>query len=298
MKCGSYPLHILCGQSTTIRQDVLMALLQADPSVVTRQDHNGDTPLSLLWKNVQRFRWARQSSAITLHDPNCDHTNNHNNKQMMISPNQCLQFSLDMIRANLRKPTIHLVDVCSMPRCPPQLIQLLLQYSQFLQMDLNATDHQGRTPLHQAARQPPMTLRFTLPTSIYIPSVLDYLLEALPHQACLKDRSGRIPLHYALANQQSFETLSQSTLDRLVATNPDSLITKDPITRLYPFALVALPDDHHHHHHHNDHNPHQTTINDDSDKDYRMENGDEDVRQLDTILRLLRQFPEAAIYQG
>lgn len=58
MKCGSYPLHVMCGHNLTIKIDVLSSLLRAAPHVAIEEDINGDNPLSLLWKNVLRFRWA------------------------------------------------------------------------------------------------------------------------------------------------------------------------------------------------------------------------------------------------
>lgn len=61
--CRSYPLHILTGHNLTIQPTVLRALLQADPTVPRRADFRHDNPLSLLYKNVLRFRWARDWEA-------------------------------------------------------------------------------------------------------------------------------------------------------------------------------------------------------------------------------------------
>lgn len=55
----TYPLHIVMGHNITIQESVFYSLIQADPAVAAKQDYRGDTPLSLLWKNNLRFRWAR-----------------------------------------------------------------------------------------------------------------------------------------------------------------------------------------------------------------------------------------------
>jgi hypothetical protein len=59
MPSQTYPLHVVMGHNLTIQESVLHSLLNADPAVAGQQDSRGDTPLSLLWKNVLRFRWAR-----------------------------------------------------------------------------------------------------------------------------------------------------------------------------------------------------------------------------------------------
>jgi len=283
MNCGSYPLHVLCGHNVTLQKEVLMALLQADPSVVLKQDQNGDTPLSLLWKNVQRFRWARQE-----HIP-LDSTQSHNTiqtktswvGQMTISPEQCMDFSLQMVRAALQKPLrspLTLADLCAMPRCPPLFIRLALEHCDRLQLDLYGRDASGRTALHHAALQEPMTHLFALPRT-NTKSVLEWLLQAVPCLARAKDRQGRIPLHYALAKQYPLDYMTQQTLDSLVWANPDSLCAKDPVTALYPFALVA-------------------TGSGEVDADCPMRDEEEEAAYLSAIVRLLRQFPEAAVYEG
>ena len=52
MACGSYPLHLLTGQNLTIKEELLEALLSADPRIPFVDDMNGDNPISLLWKNT------------------------------------------------------------------------------------------------------------------------------------------------------------------------------------------------------------------------------------------------------
>ena len=62
MRCGAYPLHVACGlPHLTLRSEILRSLLDADPTLAFAEDVNGDNPLSILWKNVLRYRWARSA---------------------------------------------------------------------------------------------------------------------------------------------------------------------------------------------------------------------------------------------
>jgi len=326
--CGSYPLHILCGQNLTIRKEVLMSLLQADPSVVWKEDINGDTPLSLLWKNVLRFRWAQQDH-VTLQDDeedvdddigsssNSDSLGNSNNRRQrrrpswmtVISPEQYVEYSLLLVRAALGKlnndnESLNLGDVCRMPRCPPLLIRLLLQYpNKFVMVTQHEKDSQGMTPLHHAARVNAVThhmVPINVLTKMKQSSVLDLVLHAFPSMACIEDRRGRIPLHYALdkdyPNNNNMNMVDGISLDdhkeclyRLVQANADSLGLQDPVTGLYPFALLASQK--------------KKEPRDEDSMDIENIGMNEssfagEMVHLEIIMVLLRHFPEAAVYTG
>lgn len=310
-----------------------MILLQADASAVRKEDANGDTPLSLLWKNVLRFRWAQQDH-ITLQDEEevdddldsgsiSDSSGNSNNRRQrrrpswmtVISPEQYVEYSLLLIRAALGKinndnDSLQLGDVCRMPRCPPLLIRLLLQYpNKFVMVTQYEKDSQGMTPLHHAARVNAVThqmVPINVLNKMKQSSVVDMVLQAFPSMACIKDRQGRIPLHYALEkdfpnsdnnNMNMVDGISlddqKESLYRLVQANADSLGLQDPVTGLYPFALLASRNK-------------KQRDEDSMEIENILMDGSfagemahlETINHLETIMVLLRHFPEAAVYSG
>jgi hypothetical protein len=312
MECGSYPLHILCAHNVTIHREMLKTLLDADPTIVWKEDQHGDTPLSLLWKNVLRFRWAQQQQVAFEEDEDDEDSmdidsNNPRRRRRrpswmtVITPDQYVEFSFMMIRAALHKQPqapLYLVDICQMPRCPPLLLKLVLeqkeqkestkhlvQGSQFWR----ATDmDHGMTALHHAARVNPVIWEF-VPAHVQIltpVSVVACLLDHFPSLASVKDHSGRIALHYALETafcQPGYCGYKcKEQLYRLVNANPDSLRIKDPLSGLYPFALLAA----------------QSSF---TESDGGMHAIDEStlrsIDHLETVFRLTRDFPEAALYR-
>ena len=305
MNCGSYPLHILCGHNVTIRKEVLQELLLADPSVVWKEDYNGDTPLSLLWKNVLRFRWAQQDKIVLEAEEEEDsivmmgyYNSPIQNRRRrsrpswmtMISPDQFVEYSLMMIQAALNKQMLRLVDICRIPRCPPHLIQLAIQYAHksttccsCLDPDLLAADDMGMSALHQAAQNKPGATRF-IPVAVleHMNSVVDILVETFPCMALQCNNRGRIALHYALERGIGKDGLSAEELYRLVEANPDSLGIRDPVSGLYPFALLAASNC----------RPAQLR------HDWMETDEPPEVpkEQVDSIFTLLRHLPEAAIY--
>ena len=333
MTCGSTPLHILCAHNVTIRKDVLMAVLEADPSAVWKEDCHGDTPLSLLWKNVLRFRWAQSDHIVLEHDDeeedatddagysaNAIRRRRHRPRpswMTVISPDKYVEYSLLMVRAALGKTNgqehpLSLVDICRMPRCPPLLVRLVLQhYTKLAEscqlvtpLTMEATDQDGMTPLHHAARAKSVTQQF-VPSHVQTKtqSVVDCLLDSFPCMIFAQDRGGRLPLHYALdktfghgdnnnnntSNMQEMESYYKS-LYRFVKTNPDSLRMKDPMTGLYPFALLAAS---------SCGTASGTNESDENTMDIDYESPpEEDLVHLGAIYRFLRRFPEAAIYRG
>lgn len=249
MKCGSYPLHILTGQNLTIKEELLQTLLYADSSIVFKDDVNGDNPISLLWKNTLRFRWA---ISVVEGATFIDYIKNDDCSWMaVITPYQFIKFSLLMARAALRKDndndstsdtgvnTIH--DLCRIPRCPPMLLQLLQspEYNAIFGVSGTAYtfDEDGMLPIHHAVQSPPVTYKFVpfFLKSQHQKSLVEILLERNPNCARVADDQGRLPLHYALDSG----CMVEKDILALVRLYPDSLRKEDPKTGLLPFMLVA-----------------------------------------------------------
>ena len=248
MRSGSYPLHILAGHNMTICRNVLVSLLESDPSVVLKDDVHGDNPFSLLWKNVLRFRWS-----LNMEQGKSDHVEYGDQRMSwmtVISPDQYLDYSLLMLRAALKSlnhpswnaDEVTLSDICQMPRCPPLLVRMALSGYQHANTTIAGSvysiDGNGMLPLHHAARSKVATLRFLPPLLVGerpLPSVLELLLTVNPAGATVLDHRGRLPLHYALENN----TITDKSVMDLIKCYPESLRIQDPVTRLYPFQLCA-----------------------------------------------------------
>jgi len=250
MICGSYPLHILTGQNLTINEDLLETLLYADSSIPFKDDVNGDNPISLLWKNTLRFRWAISVMEGATFIDYID--NNDCSWIAVITPHQFIEFSLLMAGAALRNQKksgntsrtsvnkIH--DLYRIPRCPPMLLRLLRSPEYNALFGVHGTaytfDDHGMLPIHHAVQNPPVTYKF-VPSSLKLhreKSLVEMLLEENPGGVRVADDTGRLPLHYAL----DIGCLLERDLLALIRLYPGSLRIRDPITGLLPFMLASI----------------------------------------------------------
>jgi Ankyrin repeat len=240
MNCGSCPLHILTGQSKTINEKALRLLVNADPAVILNEDINGDNPVSLLWKNTLRFRWAISIMEGASH---VDYIDRKNAASWMAitTPYKYIRCTLTMMRALYGRENVTIHDLCSLPRCPPMLLMLAMMpdYDEDFYLDgsVYSMDEHGRLPLHYAVQSAPVNYK-CVPDYLkqsYYRSLVSILLEKYPDAAAVKDNFGRLPLHYALENG----CMQECDLMNLVDLYPASLKVQDPVSGLYPFMLVA-----------------------------------------------------------
>lgn len=234
---GTYPLHVSMANNLTIRSQVLEDLLSADPSIVFEEDVNRDNPVSLLYKNVLRFRWARDWETQNRPPESivCD-----SSWMTVIAPDQFRDFCLAMISAGQKykrgRSDLTWHGVCSFPRCPPLLIKVLEM--ELSRESLLQPDEDGKVPLHHAAKALAMsTTSIPFHVAEETALALERVMRLEPRAASMVDHSGKYPLHYALENL----TIEGFVIEELVDLSPvEALMTPDPRTRLFPFQLAAV----------------------------------------------------------
>jgi hypothetical protein len=245
MKCGSYPIHVACANNVCIRDGLWRSLIETDPVVILKEDIHGDNPLSLFWKNVLRFSWARRTESgqrIVCRDGDLSH-------RSLITPERYWRYSLFLVKhaksvVHCRQLQLHsfsqvvtIHDMVAMPRCPPLLVRLAL-WNPMWAGDATTRDVvSGKLALHCAAAAKPFDASYMPPhaRNVVPKSVIEILLEANPRSAHVKDNSGRIPLHYAIESGVA----SAADLFLLWNAYPGGMRVQDPITKLYPFMLLV-----------------------------------------------------------
>lgn len=232
---GSYPLHISMANNLTIHSEALDVLLALDASVVYEEDDNGDNPVSLLYKNVLRFRWARDWER---EDRAPETISGDSSWMTVITPEQYATFTISMISAAQRqclgRTNITWRDVCAFPRCPPLLVRILR-----LQMNNAALleyDNEGLLPLHHAAKAKAISNQ-AIPDHVLMDSIstLELVLGMQPHAARLPDMKGQFPIQYALENP----TVESRVLEHLLESSPVEALMTPSINGLVPFQQAA-----------------------------------------------------------
>jgi len=253
MASGTLPLHVVCGMHTTVRRDLLTALLDADPTAAIRDDMNGDNAFSLLWKNVLQFNWARRMERgdhpITFID-NC--AESLPTWQTIIGRDEYWKYSVIMLRSVLhanseRQPKncsctkdstcssldvdmvedqVKLHHIAAIPRCPSLLMRMALASCKF-RSQLSEIDDYGMLPLHHAAKAAPYTTKY-LPFPQAIPTS--------DASSVSKSNAENIPPVHGL-NAPNADKLScclnlESVLDVLCTTNPQAAAIMDRNGRL------------------------------------------------------------------
>ena len=258
MASGSLPLHVVCGMHTTVRRDLLTALLDADPTAAIRDDSNGDNAFSLLWKNVLQFNWARRMERgdrpIAFLD-NC--AESLPTWQTIIGRDEYWKQSIIMLRSVLQETTtkrqskgentaercsstgsldvdmmeedqIKLHHIAAIPRCPSLLIRMALASCKFRSQLSEADEEDGMLPLHHAARADPYTTNY-LPFPQSVPISCDSLAdkanaENIPSTDCFGGYKGE--------SSSSLCLNLESTLNIVCAIYPNAAAIMDRSGRL------------------------------------------------------------------
>ena len=259
MSSGTLPLHVVCGMHTTVRRDLLSALLDADPAAAITDDGNGDNAFSLLWKNVLQFNWARRMERgdrpIAFLD-NC--AESLPTWQTIIGRDEYWKYSIIMLRSVLQATTgttkrqpkgedtaergsscslgvdmmeedqITLHHIAAIPRCPSLLIRMALASCKFRSQLSEADEEDGMLPLHHAARADPYTTNY-LPFPQSVPISGDSLVG--------KANTENMPSTNGFDGYKGGETSSlclnlESTLNIVCAIYPNAAAIMDRSGRL------------------------------------------------------------------
>lgn len=99
---------------------------------------------------------------------------------------------------------------------------------------------EGDLPLHVAAKSTPFkTWCISQEDNPSYSSVIELLLKAYPEGATIPNKNGRLPLHCLITSKKSWS----SDIIILLQHSSNSLLVKDPITKLMPFMMAAVSEE-------------------------------------------------------
>jgi len=224
-KDGELALHWAVRLSTP--SPILTLLLEAYPESAFQADANGSTPLSLLWERHQiplLKLWRTERQKLW------DETDSAWRRIMSVY--RALPANvMDDKPYNLdgRKVSFKPIHLAVTQPSPPCLFPLILQV---YKEQLKERDSYGRFALAIACESPLANRSFDVLTKIQL------LLREYPAAASFVDsQSGQLPLSIALASG----VLWNDGIKSLIQAFPMALSIRDTTTRLFPFALAALP---------------------------------------------------------
>ena len=253
---GDTPLHAACRCAAPM--DVLLTLLQANPTPVTWKDYEGLNPLMRLW--VRYFVLVGEKIISNIKEPS-DLTGD------LVEAWQKSLLLLRVMDAMENKSgsssgqeggtpfrTVHAAASVDCPRCVVRVARVLFP------QELLQRDEKNRLPIHIAAAAPVYAVHdlrgegFTIEDANFDddpesrasrpkkkeskykePSVIDILLCGEPKAASERDPHGQLPLHVAIMRGKTMAEGVQALVDAC----PVALITPDNQTNLYPFMLAA-----------------------------------------------------------
>lgn len=266
---GDTPLHAACRCAAPM--DVLVTLLQANPTTVLWKDYEGLNPLMRLWVRYYVILGEQIISSVNSPGDLTIDLMEAWQKSFLL-----LQVMSEMDKKQARESegavfqrtpfrAVHAASAVECPRCVVRFATILFP------QELMVTDEHNRLPLHIASSTPIYAVhdlggegftiddaflddanelstspRLTEPRAkpkqekedenqIKEPSVIDILLSGNPSAACVPAPNGQLPLHSAI---MMGKTLQDGVLG-LIDAYPESLTVPDCQTNLYPFQLAA-----------------------------------------------------------
>ena len=245
------PLHIACRYH--VSAEILEELLRVFPVTAVEQTRWGSTPVMALWEFRpkdgpldERF-WRKINILVSAvarfrDDPKFQEQQHamrtkqfQNPEERRRTPPSTAPAASPNNKAELLM--VHAAVSLGAMSCPEQVLEHVLHT---WPEQIFLRDRWGQLPLHIAVG--PTTWSHTTRRK-YKPrdeKFLFLLLQTYPQastQRLVDVESGRFPLHSALANRHTWK----GGVQELFYAAPRILLVPDPLTKLYPFQLAAVP---------------------------------------------------------
>jgi len=216
------PLHVACFSNAML--PVVQMLLKASPSMLTKIDRFGDTPLSVLWGSYCQSIPGQLALCRVKMGLSCDegHLKRFWAKVEMVAL-RTYYFLNSITETNYSKLLLGHAIV-SIPRCPRLMLDIALN----LQPELaRVQDDKGNYPLHSLLlRDQPLDQER---------AAIKLLLKAFAPAAKLYDHTMSLPLQRAIERGISWD----KGLYDIMKAAPDSLDRRDCKCCLFPFMMAA-----------------------------------------------------------
>ncbi|KAL9186536.1 hypothetical protein ACHAXT_005774 [Thalassiosira profunda] len=250
---GDTPLHAACRCAAPM--DVLVTLLQANPTAVTQKDYEGLNPLMRLW--VRYFVLVGEQIISNIAQPsdiNGELIEAWQKSLLLLQVMHGMENPSSEHNQSAPFRTVHAASSVDCPRCVLRIARVLFP------QELLSRDEKNQLPVHIAAAAPVYAVHdlrgegYTIDDVDFDedpaarvernkkkeckykePSVLNILLDGEPAAARERDAHGQLPLHVAIMRGKTLDEGVQALVD----AHPDALTQPDSQTNLYPFMLAA-----------------------------------------------------------
>jgi len=263
------PIHIACRYQCS--QSILEELLLWNPATAIEQTRWGKTPIMALWefrskgppndhhrdgqniltymdddtwekvliilKAVARFR---EESTLYQDDNNVIEQQPRKKRlRKMVVKNNKNTTEDEIIDESICGSNEHIVHAAvslGSLGCPlPVLVRTIHSFPD----QVYQRDHNGELPLHLAVGPTdwnPSTRRQYMPRE---QDIISLLLTTYPEAASVSNQNdhGRYPLHSAISNRHTWN----GGVECLFRAAPEVVLMRDPVTKLFPFQLAAVP---------------------------------------------------------
>ncbi|CAJ1934505.1 unnamed protein product [Cylindrotheca closterium] len=215
------PLHLACRYQ--VKAEILKVLTSRDPATALCETKLGKKPIKILWEKagaetkITPELWSRVTvmlSAVAKARRQCETQSDEDEKFLL-----------------------HAAVSLGARSCPSTIIRNLLHGNPKL-TGASQRDWSHRLPLHIAVGPTSWSNETRRKYKPRERVFISLLLEAHPKGAYEQEtQSNRYPLHLALSNRHCW---SEGVSD-LMRAAPEVLLLPDPVTKLFPFQLAAIP---------------------------------------------------------
>ncbi|CAJ1934507.1 unnamed protein product [Cylindrotheca closterium] len=211
------PLHIACKKQASV--EILKVLTSKDPTTALSENKLGRKPIKILWEKAGAETPEFWSKVMVLLSAVARSRRRRSGVQW----------------DGEEKFLLHAAVSLGARSCPNVILRSLLR-DRSGKLEASQYDCSNRLPLHIAVCQTSLSNETSRKYKPKEKSAISLLLEAHPKGA-YEQILNRYPLHVALSNGHCW---SEGVSD-LFRAAPEVLSRPDPVTKLYPFQLAAIP---------------------------------------------------------